>query len=281
MAIGLAALEYLVDRDLLTRSTRMLDVGTQNLYNASAERTAAFLRKFGRGLDPKQIQEAAERISASSVVVPGQRTAFLADLLELTDIDYLGYDVCSAPLTEIFDLNNDQIPRANRGTYDLVLNFGTTEHVVNQLNAFEAIHDAVRVGGVVMHQLPSVGYIDHGYFNYNPLFLNDLVEANRYDVVDRFYTPSGAGTFHSEGVDVRNHDTMNVKNSAAAPAMVQNFNINYVLRKTVDAPFRFGLELRTTHGSLSWKVAPNYVSRRTAIGLAKKCARSIWRRWIT
>lgn len=281
MAIGIAALEYLVEQGLLTNSTRMLDVGTQNLYNASSEQVAALLRRFAPGLNVEQIQEAAERISTSSVVVPGQRTAFLADLLELTDISYLGYDVCPAPLTKIFDLNHGRIPSADQGTYDLVLNFGTTEHVINQLNAFKAIHDAVRVGGVVMHQLPSVGYIDHGYFNYNPLFLNDLVEANRYEIVDRFYNPSGSGAFRSDGVDVRSSENMVEKNSATALETVQNFNINYVLRKTVDAPFRFGLELRTSHGSLSKKVAHKYVSDRNVVRLSKELAHSILQRWMT
>jgi hypothetical protein len=65
------------------------------------------------------------------------------------------------------------------------------------------------------------------------------------------------------------------KNSGKAPEMLPNFNINYVVRKIVHAPFRFGLELRTTHGSLSLKIAANYMSNRTAVSFAKRCARSI------
>ncbi|WP_407175348.1 methyltransferase domain-containing protein [Bradyrhizobium sp. STM 3562] len=272
MAIGLGALEYLAEMGLLTPSTRMLDVGTQNLYNAAPERITAFLRKFGRSLEPLQIEEAAGRISRASIVRPGERTAFLADLLDLTEIDYVGYDVCPAPRTDIFDLNNDHIPRDRRGKFDLVLNFGTTEHVVNQLNAFEVIHDALRLGGVVMHQLPSVGYVDHGYFNYNPLLLNDLAQINRYEVVDRFYTAAGSGGFHSDGLDVRDPDHMNTAHSAGAPQTLPNFNVNYVLRKTVAERFRIGLELRTTHATLAEQVAKNYrdAPQRSAASLIKR-----------
>jgi hypothetical protein len=282
MAIGLGALEYLARKDILTRSTRLLDVGTQNLYNASSERIAAFLREFGKpSLTERELNQAAERIAYSSVVRAGERTAFLADLLDLTEISYCGYDVCPAPHTRIFDLNIDHVPAELRISFDLVLNFGTTEHVFNQLNAFEVIHDAVRVGGAVMHQLPSVGYIDHGYFNYNPLLLNDLVEANRYEIVDRFYSPSGAGAFRSDGLDIRDPDSMGEKNSALAPETLQNFNVNYVLRKAVDAPFRFGLELRTSHGRLSLRVAAGYASRRNILNLAKRRARTLLQRFLT
>ena len=66
------------------------------------------------------------------------------------------------------------------------------------------MHDAMKVGGVTFHhQRPSIGYIDHGYVNYNPLLLEDLAKANRYEIVDKFYTLSGQSEFGSAGVDLR------------------------------------------------------------------------------
>jgi hypothetical protein len=44
------------------------------------------------------------------------------------------------------DLNFDEVPSAYRGCFDLVTNYGTTEHVANQLNAFQVIHDLARWG---------------------------------------------------------------------------------------------------------------------------------------
>jgi hypothetical protein len=37
------------------------------------------------------------------------------------------------------DLNFDSIQTRHKGKYSLVTNFGTTEHVANQLNAFKII----------------------------------------------------------------------------------------------------------------------------------------------
>jgi hypothetical protein len=63
-----------------------------------------------------------------------------------------------------------------------VTNFGTTEHIVNQLNAFKAIHDLAMVGGVMVHNLPC-GQPDHGLFGYNQRFFWALGRANDYRIV--------------------------------------------------------------------------------------------------
>src|SRR5580693_10425559 len=60
------------------------------------------------------------------------------------------------------DLNRGRVPRHLRGAFDLVVNGGTTEHVANQMNAFRIIHHLARVGGVMYHELPAGGLVDHG-----------------------------------------------------------------------------------------------------------------------
>jgi hypothetical protein len=45
-------------------------------------------------------------------------------------------------------LNHEPTPQKFVGDFDLVVNFGTTEHLLNQYNAFKVIHDATKVGGV-------------------------------------------------------------------------------------------------------------------------------------
>ena len=52
----------------------------------------------------------------------------------------------------------------------LVVNAGTTEHVVNQDNAFRVMHDLTKVGGVMMHEVPAGGMLTHGVVGYNPQF---------------------------------------------------------------------------------------------------------------
>lgn len=79
-----------------------------------------------------------------------------------------------------FDLNYDAVPNQERGQYDIVTNFGTTEHVANQLNAFKIIHDLAKPGGIMWHNVPSQGYLNHGLINYNPKFFWMLARSNGY-----------------------------------------------------------------------------------------------------
>jgi hypothetical protein len=85
------------------------------------------------------------------------------------------------------DLNTDRVPRAHRGRYAVVTNFGTTEHVANQLNAFKVIHDLAAPGGVMIHSLPAQGMLCHGLVNYNPKFFWMLARSNGYEVLHQDY----------------------------------------------------------------------------------------------
>ena len=69
------------------------------------------------------------------------------------------------------------------GRYDLVTNFGTTEHVANQLNAMKIIHDLTAVGGVMIHNVPLQGFMNHGLVNYNMKFFWMLARSNGYEWV--------------------------------------------------------------------------------------------------
>jgi hypothetical protein len=96
---------------------------------------------------------------------------------ELTTLDYDGHRDSIA-----LDLNSGEVPENLRGAFDLVVNAGTTEHVANQSNCFRAIHDLVRKGGLMHHEVP-VCLIGHGLFNYSPKFFLQLMRENDYEPV--------------------------------------------------------------------------------------------------
>jgi hypothetical protein len=59
----------------------------------------------------------------------------LSEITDLTNIEYDSIDVCPGLRnTEILDLNFDPLPKRMRDRYDVVFNFGTTEHIFNQWN---------------------------------------------------------------------------------------------------------------------------------------------------
>jgi len=72
--------------------------------------------------------------------------------------------------------------------FQIVLNLGTAEHVFNVAQVFKTIHDHAVPGGVMVHALPFSGWVDHGFFSFNPTFYWDLAAANGYTVMAAVYT---------------------------------------------------------------------------------------------
>jgi SAM-dependent methyltransferase len=178
MGITLAKLIDMRDRGILTPGCRVLDIGSSNLYSADDGELEAFVESFGVKPEPSKIR----RLAAGSYYGPngGINESFVGELLEMAGLYYAAFDIAVGYKTVVFDLNSQRLPFRSHGAFDVVMNFGTTEHIGNHLTAFEAIHDALKVGGHMIHELPSSGYVDHGYFTYTPRFLFDIAAYNDY-----------------------------------------------------------------------------------------------------
>ena len=61
-----------------------------------------------------------------------------------------------------------------------MLNCGTLEHVINQFNALTFIYQCLKVYGMWFDQPPSVGFPNHGYYNYNPFIYLDFAAPDGY-----------------------------------------------------------------------------------------------------
>ena len=270
MGLWLSNVEYLSSRGLLpAHGARVLDIGSQNLYFATPERIRSFVERHGTIDDEAAFGREAERISYFSTPRPGERTAYVSELFDLTPgIFYTSFDVCPALKTEILDLNLEACPEHYRNSFDVVLNFGTTEHLIDQVNSYRIMHDALKVGGVAFHQVPSIGWMGHGYFAYQPTFFDDLARANGYRLIDRWLS-RWRETPLDVSIDIRDPATPDIPGSgqADAAAAVPNFNINVVLAKETDRPFCITLELATSHATLSERIASRYPSGRAiAVG---------------
>ena len=119
------------------------------------------------------------RPTGSATITPASppgRLLWAALGFQSQSIDIEGGDIT-------IDLNAGTVPEQYRGAFDIAINAGTTEHVANQGNAFATIHDLTRVGGLMYHQVPASGNINHGFFGYQPKFFHRLAKANDYDMV--------------------------------------------------------------------------------------------------
>ena len=67
---------------------RILDLGTQNIYDATPGQISEFITRMGASTDGK------ERVVARSTPSPDRPQTFFSEVTDLTDIEYASIDVC-------------------------------------------------------------------------------------------------------------------------------------------------------------------------------------------
>jgi hypothetical protein len=160
-------------RGSLPRGGAVADLGCSQLRNASPDDVRRFFGYFGTNVPDQEI----ERLAAHNV--------FLTEHLKRAGLSYRAFDIVTAPDCEWLDLNSDRVPKRWRGHFDLVLNFGTTEHVLNQLNALRILHDLAKAQGLIYSYFVRGGYMDHGLLHYSDRFVDLLCAANGYETIWR------------------------------------------------------------------------------------------------
>jgi SAM-dependent methyltransferase len=70
-----------------------------------------------------------------------------------------------------------------RDQFDLVTNNGTGEHIFSQLAVFSNVHNLARSGGIMLHILPFIGWVNHGFYCFNPTIFGDVARENNYEVL--------------------------------------------------------------------------------------------------
>jgi hypothetical protein len=135
------------------------------------------------------------------------------------------------------DLNRGRVPWRYRGAFDMAVNAGTTEHVANQGNAFAVIHGLVRTGGIMYHELPAYGHVDHGFFGYQPKFFWRLCAANEYEML--YFRLEGV---HSDRPPDYAYE-LNAKFGAdPPPAEISRLSLRVCLRKVSPRKFMMPMD---------------------------------------
>jgi hypothetical protein len=190
MGIGSDALEILIrlkEEGCLPDRASVIEIGGQQLANTFLEardRISHVGSLFG-AVRPCPLPGARPTHIVHGELEHLSENAPLArDFWTWLGFDYAAIDIDDSPGSIALDLNYDSAPDHTRGKYQLVTNFGTTEHVANQLNAFKVIHDLTAAGGIMIHHLPMQGMLNHGLVNYNPKFFWMLARSNGYKFLD-------------------------------------------------------------------------------------------------
>jgi SAM-dependent methyltransferase len=257
MGISLHALERFQAMKLLPAGASVLDIGSSNLYSATPDGLRHFLSQY----DSVEAgdHEFIERLAKGSKYGPDgvANESFVGELLERAGLRYLSFDIADGYKTQIFDLNRDVLEERLHGAFDTVINSGTTEHVLNQLNAFRVIHDAVKRDGHMVHVLPCVGYVDHGFFAYTPRIFFDIAGYNNYELVlFEYQGPKQGKDLYSIVRDYRPYfpylsATLDAATTALATFRAPDVAAIVVFRKKRDARFCTPMEISTSVGQVT------------------------------
>jgi len=150
----------------LPRGGRIIDFGSQQ-FGRDPESTradvCAFLKRLGCSEEVPELTVAA--------------------VFRAAGFEYVSIDIDGQRGSQYFDLNCFAVPSEHLGHFDFVNNEGTIEHLANPINGFHAAHDFAKVGGVIRHSMPLMGWKDHGFFYPTPKFYAHLIGVNRYEIL--------------------------------------------------------------------------------------------------
>ena len=151
--------EELAAKQLIPPSPNVLEIGEGNWYGDVAPDDA----------DASPDPFVTARNFYNRVLKPAKMVA----------IDFTG-TICALRL----DLNNpitlpDNLPQR----FEVIINTGTAEHVFDQRQLFQTIHERCLPGGLMLHAAPWKGWHDHGFHNYQPTFFKHLALANEYETL--------------------------------------------------------------------------------------------------
>jgi hypothetical protein len=154
---------------------------------------------------------------------------------ETTAIDMHGTEkALRLDLNRYHNFNNDLVAEPS---FNVVINNGTAEHIFNIANVFEQMHDLCQVGGLMFHDVPFTGWVDHGFYNLNPTLFMDVAAANNYTIL-RMALGTIGETKSFKWIDRRE----DIYGPAERGELPNNALLLVVFSKTTDAPFRIPMQ---------------------------------------
>ncbi len=184
MGMGASTLPLLMAlkrRGYIPNGSAVIEIGAQQLdesFVGATEDIVATGRFFGVTTPPPSFAWTGPRSDTN--VLAGAPLA--REFWTWLGLNYASIDIDGSPGSISLDLNYDEVPTELVGRYDIVTNFGTTEHVANQLQSFKIIHDLAAAGALMLHVLPAGGMPNHGLVSYNPKFFWMLGRSNGYKI---------------------------------------------------------------------------------------------------
>ena len=228
----------------IPRRASVIEIGAQQLTNGfltATDELASLGHLFGITTLPPLPPPLPTHVLPSGQEALSEHAPHAGEFWAWLGFDYASIDIDGSPGSIPLDLNYDHAPQAARGQYDLVTNFGTTEHVANQLNAFELIHDLVAPGGIMIHELPVYGYANHGLVNYNFKFFWMLARSNHYKFIDAHFSRELEEDLPNDIVEFLSE----FEQGSPGTFRLTSAGLRVVLQKRFDIPFVPPIDVNT------------------------------------
>jgi hypothetical protein len=114
-------------------------------------------------------------------------------ILEKLGVHHTSLDINGEDKAWKVDLNKE-VPALLKGIYEVVTNYGTSEHVTNQYMCFKNIHYLCKKNGIMIHGVPlKDNWKKHGRYEYDLEFFRKLQKENGYQFL--YHTILDTGTF--------------------------------------------------------------------------------------
>ena len=96
-------------------------------------------------------------------------------------IEYMSIDLSGENDSKKWDLSE---PLKTNKKFDMVTDFGTSEHVKNYFQCLANMHKLCRVGGLIVHENPKTGnWPQHGFHYVDKDFYIQFAKAAEYDIL--------------------------------------------------------------------------------------------------
>ncbi len=118
------------------------------------------------------------------ISVDGINFEIAKQYFESLGIRHISIDLNGEDGALVLDLSKPIQNEELLGRFDVVTNFGTSEHVENQYHCFQNMHDFTKKGGLCIHAIPKIGHWkDHCEYYYDPSFFKKLAQLCDYSIV--------------------------------------------------------------------------------------------------
>ncbi len=122
------------------------------------------------------------------LVFHGVQCKFFKNYCDLLGVQHTSIDIHGGNGVLPLDFSKE-VPDIMKGRYDILTNFGFAEHIPDQYAAWKNIHDLIKVGGLIINELP--GQPKFPYHEKFPYFTTDFFEKlskeAEYDIlINRF-----------------------------------------------------------------------------------------------